>query len=166
MLDKINISKIVENHFNTLRNANTKKAEFDDYISFLIIPLIATGLLIWRKTFLDTNSINIIITTLSILVGLFFNVIVLIFDIIKRDKNNNIKNVVLKELQANIAYIILISIISILICLVTYIDNCFVKYISNSVVFFLLTNLIMTVLMVLKRMFHLFDKEFEDETTN
>lgn len=164
MLDKINISKIVENHFNTLRNANTKKAELDDYITFLFIPIIATGLLIWKKTFLDTNSINIIITTLSILVGLFFNVIVLIFDIIKRDKNNNIKNVVLKELQANIAYIILISIISILICLVTYIDNCIIKYISNSVVFFLLTNLIMTVLMVLKRMFHLFDKEFEDET--
>lgn len=39
LIDKINISEIVKNHFATLVNHNTKKAGMSDYFTFLIIPL-------------------------------------------------------------------------------------------------------------------------------
>ena len=163
MLKKINISQIIRNHFATLQNANTKKAEFDDYLTFFIIPVAVSSTLLYFKFYLKTDAINIIISTLSILVGLLFNVVVLIFDIIKRDKSNQIKNTVLRQILSNIAYTILLSIVAIIMTLFTYIDNYVTQIIFNAIVYFLLTNFVMTVLMILKRMFHLFHKEIEDE---
>ncbi len=163
MFKKINILQIVRNHFATLQNANTKKADFDDYLTFLIVPITVSAILIYFKILLKTDAINIIISTLSILVGLLFNVVVLIFDIIKRDKSNNVKNTVLRQILSNIAFTILLSIVSIILTLFTYFDNCIVKTVFNAIVYFLLTNFVMTVLMILKRMFHLFHTEIEDE---
>ena len=99
---------------------------------------------------------------MSILVGLLFNVVVLIFDIIKRDSANKIKNVVLKQILSNIAFTILLSIISILFTLLTLIENSISKIIFNSILFFLLFNFVITVLMILKRMFHLFHSEIDE----
>jgi len=163
MFKKINISQIVKNHFATLQNANTKKADWDDYFTFLVIPILTSAILIYFKIYLKTDAINIIISSLSILVGLLFNVVVLIFDIIKRDKSNDIKNTVLRQILSNIAFTILLSIVSILLTLFTYTDNSTIKIIFNAIVYFLLTNFIMTVLMILKRMFHLFHSEIEEE---
>lgn len=159
---KIDISKIVENHFATLQNANSKKAAFDDYLTFLIVPLIVTSVLLYFKAFFSTDALNIVISTLSILVGLLFNVVVLIFDIIKRDSSNKIKNIVLKQILSNIAFTILISIIAIIFTLLTFINNFYCKIIFNSILFFLLTNFGLTVLMILKRMFHLFHTELDE----
>lgn len=163
MFKKINISQIVKNHFATLQNANTKKADWDDYFTFLIIPILLSAILIYFKIYLETDAINIIISSLSILVGLLFNVVVLIFDIIKRDKSNDIKNTVLRQILSNIAFTILLSIVSILMTLFTFTDDGTIKAIFNAIVYFLLTNFIMTVLMILKRMFHLFHSEIEEE---
>lgn len=162
MLKKIDISKIVKNHFATLQNANTKRAAFDDYLTFLIIPLIVTGILLWFNVYLSDSAINIIISTLSILVGLLFNVVVLIFDIIKRDSTNKIKNIVLKQILSNIAYTILISIVTIILTLLTFINNCCTKIIFNALIYLILTNFTLTVLMILKRMFHLFHTELDE----
>ena len=162
MLTKINITKIIINHFATLQNANSKKACFDDYLTFLLIPLLFTSILFYFKVYVTETAINVIISTLSILVGLLFNVVVLIFDIIKRDSANKIKNVVLKQILSNIAFTILLSIISILFTLLTLIENSISKIIFNSILFFLLFNFVITVLMILKRMFHLFHSEIDE----
>jgi len=77
MFNKINIFKIISNHFNTLQNDNTKKCEFDDILTFLILPLLVSVGLYWFDFELKENAINIIITTLSIFVGLLFNIIVI-----------------------------------------------------------------------------------------
>lgn len=162
MLAKINITRIIKNHFETLQNANTKKASFDDYLTFLIIPFAITAILFYFKVYITETALNVVISTLSILVGLLFNVVVLIFDIIKRDSANKIKNIVLKQILSNIAFTILLSIISILFTLLTLIENCYTKIIFNSILFFLLINFAVTVLMILKRMFHLFHTEIDE----
>ena len=72
------------------------------------------------------------------------NVIVIIFDIIKRDNQSRIKNELLKQLFNNIIYSILISIFTIIFALITYIDFCIIKIIFNAIVYFLLTNFVLT----------------------
>ena len=165
--NKININQILKSHFATLQNDNSNKAEFDDYLTFLIVPIIvATGLL-YFDIHLKDSAVNIVITTLSILVGLLFNVIVLIFDIIKRDASQKLKNTVLKQLLANISFTILLSIVTILFTLATYFDIEYIKEIATWIVYFLLTVFIFTVLMVLKRMYLLFRNEIDEiERTN
>ncbi|WP_306044144.1 hypothetical protein, partial [Allomuricauda sp. MMSF_3543] len=79
-LEKINIKQIIKNHLATLVNDNSKKPEFSDWLTFLIIPAVVAGVLVYLKIELSERAINIVITTLSILVGLLFNVIVILFD--------------------------------------------------------------------------------------
>jgi len=166
MLNKINISEIIENHIATLKNDNTKKTGIDDYFTFLIIPIILTSILLYFKVVLSDEALNIVITTLSIFVGLLFNVIVLIFDIIKRDSTKKIKNVVLRELLANISFTILISIVAIIFTVLTFIKNDIAKMIFTGAVYFLLAIFVFTVLMVLKRMHKLFNNEIDEIERN
>ena len=80
IFNKINVSKIVKNHLATLVNDNSRKPDFGDWLTFLIIPIIFASLLVWFGILLSDRANNIVITTLSILVGLLFNVIVKCFN--------------------------------------------------------------------------------------
>jgi energy-coupling factor transporter transmembrane protein EcfT len=162
LLRKVNITDIVVHHFKTLVNDSTKRPDFDDYLIFIIIPVIVAGGLTYFKLFISENSVSIIITSLSIIVGLLFNVIVIIFDIIKRDNSKKIKNKILEQLLSNISYTILISIALIIFTLFTYFDSCLIKKIANLLVYFTLTHYLMTVLMILKRMYTIFMNELKD----
>lgn len=160
--NKINITQILKSHFATLQNDNSKKADFDDYLTFLIVPIIVASGLLHYDIQLNDTAVNIVITTLSIFVGLLFNVIVLIFDIIKRDASQSIKNTILKQLLANVAFTILLSIITILVTLITYFESAIIKVMATWVVCFSLTIFLLTVLMVLKRMYLLFKQEIDE----
>lgn len=166
VLDKINIGKIVSKHIGTLKNYKTQKLGFDDLLTFIIVPLIGTAILVCFNIGLNDKATNIIITTLSILVGLLFNVIVIIFDIVKRDNTLKVKNKLLEELLTNISYSILLSISIIAFTLLTYIENALLKQIFTGIVYFLIGNYFMTVLMILKRMYQLFDNELKEIEEN
>jgi hypothetical protein len=157
---KINVLKIIDSHLDTLKNDNSKKAEFDDYFTFLILPLIFASVLMWFDIYLNNDAVNIIITVLSIFVGLLINVIVLIFDMVKRDAK--LKNAILKQLLSNIAFTILLSTISILFTLGTYVESLYIREISNWLVYFCLSVFLLTILMILKRMYILFANEIEE----
>ncbi len=161
-LSKVRVGSIILNHFKTLANHNTKKFEWDDIFTFFVTPAIASALLVCLDIELSDNATNIIITTLSILVGLLFNVIVIIFDIIKRDATKELKNEVLNQLLTNISYAILLSIFIIAITLFTYIEIKIVEQIASAIVYFLIGNFFLTVLMILKRMYLLFTNELNE----
>ncbi len=160
--EKVHIWTIVSNHLKTLKNSNSGKSEFDDYLTFLVLPIFGASLLMYFNIKLSAGATNIIITTLSILVGLLFNVIVIIFDIIKRDSTKRLKNELLNQLLTNISYSIILSIFIIVITLLTFIDNCFSKIIFYWIVYFLLGNYFLTVLMIIKRMYSLFINELSE----
>ncbi|MAM30373.1 MAG: hypothetical protein CMC13_15250 [Flavobacteriaceae bacterium] len=162
IFNKINISKIVKNHLATLVNDNSKKADFGDWLTFLIIPVIFASLLVWFNILLTDRANNIVITTLSILVGLLFNVIVIIFDIIKRDNSQKLKNKLLTQLLTNISYTIFISLIIIGFTVLTFFNNVYIILVSNWLVFFFLLHFFLTVLMVLKRIYILFLNEMQE----
>lgn len=162
LIDKINCLNIINSHLATLQNDNTKKADLSDYFTFLILPLLVAVALVKFGIYLKDSAINIIITTLSIFVGLMFNIIVLLFDIVKREAHQKIKNIVLKQLLANISFAILLSVVAILLTLLTFFDNCWVKLATTFITYFLLTLFLMTLLMILKRMYNIFKNEMDE----
>lgn len=111
------------------------------------------------KADLTGDSINIIIVSLSIFIGLFFNVILLIFDIIHRDATKKLKNELLKQLLSNIAFTVFLAITIIVFALISLVKyQCF-KIVSEAIVYFLLTVFLVTALMILKRLYKLFNTE-------
>ena len=67
----------------TLKNDNTGKPDFSDYLIFALIPIILASLLVYNNVQIQGEITSIIVTTLAIFVGLMLNVIVIIFDISK-----------------------------------------------------------------------------------
>lgn len=156
---KINVGDIVSDHFKTLVNHNSKKAGFDDWLSFFIIPLAITILIYFISPIFSRDVSDTLITILSIFIGLLINVVVLLFDIIKRDKESKIKDELLKQTLTNISYTILVSILGIIMILATYIDNCFIRKFFSCLTYFVVAHILVTLLMVLKRIYTLFDNE-------
>ena len=162
MFDKINVSKIVRSHLDTLQNDNTKKPGLDDYLTFLVLPAVVAGVLIWLPVHLNERATNIIITSLSILVGLLFNVIVLLFDLVTKDGKRSLKNRILKEVLANITFSVLLAIVSILFTLLASLPQPAVVGVVEFCLYFLLGQFLLTCLMVLKRIYELFRNEMNE----
>ena len=160
-IEKINVADIILRHIKTLTNTTTKKAEFGDFLLFLIFPTSATVILLYLKLYLNKDLVDILCTSLSIFIGLFFNVIVLIFDLVNKTKRESVKNDLLKELLINISFEIFISVFCILFAVASLSDNCYIKYSSNLITFFLTSLFFVTLLMILKRTFNVFIKEVE-----
>lgn len=162
MFTKINVFDIIKSHFKTLRNANSNSLEFDDIIIFIISPVIVGGLFLYFNILLEKDSINLIVTIFSILTGLLINVLVLLFDIIKREKNKELKNQILKEIVSNISYSILISILTIAISFTSLSNIESVCKIGNFITYTLLFNFFVTFLMILKRIYKVFSNEIDE----
>ncbi|MBS1546486.1 MAG: hypothetical protein JSU02_03800 [Bacteroidetes bacterium] len=162
MFDKINIAQIVRSHLDTLKNDNTKKAGVDDYLTFLVLPGAIAFALIVFDVRLNERATNIIITSLSILVGLLFNVIVLLFDLVSKKGKRSLKNRILKEVLANITFAVLLAIISIILTLLANLPNTCVVRVVEFCLYFLLSQFLLTSLMVLKRIYLLFRNEIDE----
>lgn len=159
---KINCKKIIQRHFKTLVNNNTGKSNLDDWITFFVLPLLAAvGIVIYNKS-ASANTINLIITALSIFVGLLINVLVLIFSLIQKETTRTLKIEILEETISNISYTIVVSVIAIAFCFFTFIDNNIVQEIVTGIVYFLVGHFFVTLMMIVKRMFLLFVNELDE----
>lgn len=162
IFEKINVTKIIANHLKTLVNDNTKKSEISDWVTFLILPLIGAVGLSYCEVSLSERAINLVITTLSILVGLLFNVVVILFDIIKRDNSKKLKNRLLEQLLTNICYTIFVSLTIIFLTVLSFFDNECWKKVITFLLYFLLIHFAITILMILKRIYTLFINEMNE----
>lgn len=162
LFEKINVLKILTNHFSTLVNDNTKRPDVTDWLTFFIIPLIGAAALSYLDIKLSDRVTGLVITTLSILVGLLFNVVVILFDIIKRDNSINLKNRLLEQLLTNICYTIFVSLLIIFLTVISFFDNQCWVFIVTFFIFFLLFHFAFTILMVLKRIYTLFLNEMTE----
>jgi hypothetical protein len=114
---------------------------------------------------------------MSIFIGLLLNVVVLIFNIVRTPERepSPIKRRVLMELLANILYSILILLVAIIGLILTHtsVENyspvespfqfyglALVLFISNGICYYLMIQFLMILLMIVKRMYRLFEDEF------
>jgi len=177
MLDKINIKKIIKNHFATFQDERTGGKDVIDYIIFIYSPLLISILSALFFHNIGKFS-NVLITSLSIFTGLLFNLLLLTYDLIKRNENekNNlaekelktkqdddlkIKGRLLNQIFNNISYSILIAIFALLILFLSLIwNNCYYQIVLSFIIYFLVINFFLTMLMVLKRTHNLLSTEF------
>lgn len=176
-MKKINILKIVKDHHRCFVNSSTGELLKTDVFLFVILPLVVAALFICIGIELSANASNMLITALSVIAGLFLNLLVLIFDIVQKqttptdDEHERIRRKtrkeLLKEIHANIAYCILISLMD--VCLLLAIHLKFIKAFPSilaaitGVIYFLLFTLLLTLVMVLKRIYYILNREFENQ---
>lgn len=174
MLSRINFFKIIKGHFRTLRSLNqtSKTIYWQDFLLFIIFPILLSG----TFTFLNfgfKNQITNIIAAISILGGFLFNLLAIIYNSmenLERDsQKSKIKQKYIKEIHSNISYNILLALFSVIFLIIYNIEltpSCLTDIIEKSLIFingFLLISFILTILMVLNRVYILLNKNIEDK---
>jgi len=167
MFEKMNISRIIFDHISTLKDYGSGKYKLGDIIIYIGLPIIVSILLIYFNFILNSNMVGILITAMAIFAGLFFNLLVLVYDVtLKSNKTkedpNGIKSSLLRETYANISFSIFISLIMLILLISFYLfdeNRGYVMCIS-FLVYLLFSVFILTTFMVLKRIHILLSKEF------
>ncbi|MCW8093205.1 hypothetical protein [Alteromonas sp. ASW11-130] len=179
MSSKVNVNEIIRGHYNTLKNASTGKLSLSDWITFVILPLVVAILTVIFG-FKQTNEISSLLVNFgAIFTALLLSVLVLVYDQgikisdkieLKENGNNALlkrKRCLLDELYYNICYSIVISVSLVFFCLIESVARGWsysfahgeismniqpdVYFLSPFIVFLTL-NLMVTILMIVKRM--------------
>lgn len=168
MISKVNITSIIIGHYNTLVCYRTKKPMYGDYFLFLGVPLILSIISFYFNLKINVNSAAVITTAVTILAGLLFNLLVLLYSVACNRKkpytNREDTSNFFLEINSNISYSIFISLLSLipLIYLSIFQDeNSAAINILSNIVIFIIIHLLLTLVMILKRIHVLFSTEFK-----
>jgi len=186
---KISVASIVKDHINTLRSDRTKRIYYPDIILFFVIPAILSFLMIYNEISLSDGLVNALITSFSIFSALLFNLLLLVYDIAgknsddtKTPPSNKVadpleirradqRRELLREIYVNVSFSILISTVSVVIlltyflkvknCFLWNIDICSFQWLLAAIVYYLSIQFLLTMFMVLKRIYKLLARAFE-----
>ncbi|HHQ4522293.1 TPA: hypothetical protein ACSP1O_000168 [Aeromonas veronii] len=196
MSSKISVTHIIKSHYQTLFSSSSIKTKISDFFIFFIVPLVISVLSMWAGLAANNDLVSLCVNFGSIFTALLLSVLVLVYDqenkIIDkirqvnstgieeetiaiadtlltqrlrspRDEN---KRALMKELYANIAYCIVISVLLVAISAINLgvitiakdaICNAGVinKFVFTPVMVFLSMHLLVTIIMVVKRLYSL-----------
>ena len=131
---KINVFSIIRDHLITLYDDRSSKFSICDLVLFYVFPIIISTLSYLFNYYFSVEIYNISITFFGIFIALLLNMQIAIFSIFQRKwdiptdeiskelKNDTLKDrkKILKELNANISYLILVCCASLVISLIFY----------------------------------------------
>lgn len=169
---KINVINIVLGHLETIRDDRFKEHKVDWISVGIMYALPFFLVVILYLTCFDQHEdvIDVITISLSIFIGLLFNLLVLIHGLFKEKKDGltekqiikeKLKANLTKELYKNISYLILTAILSIVIYAFSFAIRSPIKEIFYYAIYFLFLNFVLTLLMVLKRKYVILLDEFD-----
>lgn len=176
MFVRINIVKIIRDHFKTLRNYNSDSQflSIGDAFLFLIFPLFISCVLIYKNYNFEEQLSNLI-AGISIFGGFLFNLLAIIYSQMENIERNNetiedenlqkLKNKFVDEIHINISFCIVLSIIVLLSLFLTTIDfpfqflNVIFKKSINGLTYFLLILFLLSLLMVINRVYILLKRK-------
>ena len=175
MFSKINVLRIVRDHWLTLRVASSDRISSWDVLLFCGVPLIPVWLF-WGTTANDQQGTfwNVALASLSIFAGLLLNLLVLLYGLIEKQVSKNesedpvaaeanarTRNILLREVYYNVSYAVLVSITAILLLvLLMIVGEVKVERVLSSLLYFILTHFVLTMFMILKRIHALLSYEF------
>ncbi len=174
MLARINIISIIKDHFGTLRSLNSTKnrISWQDLVLFIVTPILIAIILVCKDLTFEKQLGNLI-AAISIFGGFLFNLLAIIysqFDKIEIDANkedNDLKKRFVKEIHINISFCIVVSILIVMTLLLSTIDIPKFQYdwLLNKIIiginYFLMSLFLLTLTMVLNRVYILLKKESE-----
>jgi len=135
------------------------------YFYFFGVPLITSFLLLYFKLILSKDVVNILSVSLSVFTALLLNLLLLVYNIVRRPEFNSRKTVfkdLLKEIFSNISFAILTAILTLIILVVVLVESNLLKsYLCMFLVYYLSSLFVLTLLLILKRVHVLLSKEFE-----
>lgn len=167
MFTVINILPIIKKHFQTLKKDSSPLALITLYI---ILPSVVSFMLVHKRLTLDQDLIRTLITAFSIFVGFIINVILIIFDIIKRNnkRREKVHEDLIVHLYYNSLYALTISIILLIFLLFVYFTytklNSSHICVLSAIFYFILTNFLLTLLQITRRIFVLLDQEIKQNS--
>jgi len=164
MSSKINVKDILIGHVNTLKDSSGNLSR-SDIFTFFISPFLISAFGVITSFTLNKDISSLLVNFGAILTALLLSVLVLVYDQevklderTNEDSNFDIKKRILSELYFNISYSIICSIFLILLCLTdtAISDKNSYKNIESLIItpitIFIAINLILTMLMIVKRM--------------
>lgn len=170
MLDKVNVTRIVIDHFSTLRDHSTQRYRPADFLLFFGAPGVVTGALVYFYGNLQPNLISIVATSLTIFAALLFNLLLIVYDAMGKSADTNsvgsvLRHSFLREVSSNISFAILVAILSIVGVFSLVLVTCchLAKCVLSGVIYFLVTLFLLTLLMLLKRVHILMHREVSGE---
>lgn len=168
---KINIFILIHHHLSTLKNEGTKDTSIADVIVFFLLPVAAAvGATVYRFS-PDREIYNITVAAFAIFAALLLSVQVALFSILQRppqrdDTKTKTRVSMLRDLNINISYMTLMSCLCVAFSLFFHSLNfraiCLFSYTETALFVFLVTHSILTLMMVVKRTFVVFHKEYDD----
>jgi len=174
MFRRINIIKIVIAHYKSLRNINRKGISYNDLILFFIFPLLISIPCLYYNISIKSQISNLA-TTLSILAGFLFNLLAIIHNSLGKIKKklhenlqeqNMLKLTFANEIHSNISYNILVAIFLLVLIFILGLEFSHEEFqfshnFINFISIFFLIHFVLTLLMILNRIYVLLDKEDE-----
>ncbi|MDT0644979.1 hypothetical protein RM553_19255 [Zunongwangia sp. F363] len=174
MLSRINIFSIIKDHFKTLRSLNQsyKFINFKDFLLFLLFPLIIASIVTY-KGYSFKDQLGNLIAAVAIFGGFLFNLLAIIYGQIDKIQNDaekeddNLKKRFVKEIHINISFCIVLSILIVISLLLTTVDipnfrgEIILERMITGTVYFLLILFVLTLIMVLNRVYILLKKDSE-----
>jgi len=166
MFRKINVLNIVRDHISTLRDYKTKKVSISDLFLFSLSPALISVLFLVFSGVMDETMVTLLTTSLSIFAALLFNLLLIIYDAVRKEESlnsaNNLRKPYLKEVFNNISFCILTSVLAIVLLLIySQVSIFFLQYLLTFFSYYLVALFILTLFMVLKRTHILLSKEIE-----
>lgn len=172
---KISLSAIIVAHFNSLRDYRTGKVSYSDLFVFFLCPAIIAGLGFIFELKVSNESFDVLISAFSIFSALLFSAQVAIYGIFRADRRrlqdpvmqaidherfNEVRKL-LKEINANISYLIMLAFGAVSIFLLFFI-LCLSEDLEATISTFIFFHFLLTAGMVLKRAHEIFDNEYSD----
>jgi hypothetical protein len=160
-------------HVDSLRDFRTGKRSWTDFAFFFGIPalaVLAAGYYHWG---LYVDSLNALIAAFAIFAGLLLNLLILIYTFSTGSEYPTalakVKTRFVRELHDNIAFSVLISSLIVISALIGVAqlkmedpqNSVHTGPIMTSVMIYLTTNFVLTLLMILKRIYILINTEIE-----
>ncbi|HGF7509130.1 TPA: hypothetical protein AB5A35_001024 [Vibrio cholerae] len=175
MSSKINVCNIILGHLKTLNDVSSSKFSFIDLFTFFIVPLLFGALVFVSGFKFNDSLISLLVNFGAIFTALLLSVLVLVYDQSSKLSERNeikavsfydVKKLLLDQLYYNICYSIVLALLLIFMCFLESItrdkllDLAFIGgfkldisiYVFTPIVVFISVHLILTIIMIVKRM--------------
>lgn len=155
MSEKLDPRDIIRDHFGTLKNARTDKTSIVDVVVFFGLPAVfGVTFIFGTKEGYSNDASTLWIAALSVLAGLLINVLVLLYTVQTvgpTPQEHDDQRAVIKEVNANLLYAILIAILAICALCGSPMMPEKLSHWLGAVVTFLIANFMLTLFMTVKR---------------
>lgn len=167
--DKANVFPIIRAHIETLSSFRTGRPRLADLSLFFGLPVASGVALVYLRFGYRVDAVNGFLNAFAILTGLLLNLLILVFTIsltLSDRADAQVRRRVLREVFVNVCFCIIVAIAATATALVSlsYMRSAPFAETGRASTFllsFLTINFVLSLLMILKRMYKLIASEFD-----